>query len=178
MLGVREIVIADFEFSGEPGACPVPVCLVAYELVSWRRIRLFGRDLHLLKSPPYSIEGDTLFVAYYASAELGCHLALGWPLPTRVLDLFAEFRNKTNGLVVPCGNGLLGAMVYHGLDGIKAAEKETMRQLALRGGPWSENEARQLLDYCESDVAALSELFTRMQPGIDLHRALLRGRYM
>ena len=37
-------------------------------------------------------------VAYYASAEIGCHLALGWPVPQRVLDLFTEFRNHTNGV--------------------------------------------------------------------------------
>ena len=43
--------------------------------------------------PPYPIGPDVLFVAYFASAELGCHLALGWPLPARVLDLYAEFRN-------------------------------------------------------------------------------------
>jgi hypothetical protein len=27
--------------------------------------------------PPYATGPDTLFIAYYASAELGCHLALG-----------------------------------------------------------------------------------------------------
>ena len=31
-------------------------------------------------------------------AELGCFLALGWPMPARILDLFAEFRATTNGL--------------------------------------------------------------------------------
>ena len=35
-----------------------------------------------------------------------------------VLDLFVEFRNLTNGLEKPCGNSLLGALAWFGLDGI------------------------------------------------------------
>jgi DNA polymerase I len=48
----------------------------------------------------------------------------------------------------------------------------------LRGGPWSESERAAILDYCESDVAALARLLPVMLPRIDLPRALLRGRYM
>ncbi len=51
-----------------------------------------------MKSPPYALDKDSLVVAYYASAEMGCHLSLGWPMPVNLLDLFTEFRNHTNGL--------------------------------------------------------------------------------
>ena len=98
----------------------------------------------------------SLFVAYFASAELGCHLALGWPLPARVLDLYVEFRNRANGLSPPNGFGLLGALAWHGLDAMDAAEKESMRELAIRGGPWTAAEREALLAYCESDVLALA----------------------
>jgi DNA polymerase I len=121
---------------------------------------------------------DTLFVAYYASAEIGCHLSLGWPVPERVLDLFVEFRNSLNGLPPPSGFGLIGALVYHGLDAIGAGEKEQMRELALRGGPWTPEECEALLDYCESDVIALARLLPAMLDKIDLPRAVYRGRYM
>ena len=53
-----------------------------------------------------------------------------------------------------------------------------MRDLVLRGGPWSDAERSAILDYCESDVAALARLLPAMLPNIDLPRALLRGRYM
>ena len=53
-----------------------------------------------------------------------------------------------------------------------------MRSLILGGGPWSEQERAAILDYCESDVVALERLLSAMLPGIDLPRALLRGRYM
>jgi hypothetical protein len=119
-----------------------------------------------------------LFVAFYASAELGCHLALDWPMPARILDLFAEFRNTTNGLPVPCGYGLLGALAYFGLPALDAAEKESLRQLAMRGGPFTDAERAALLDYCQNDVDALARLLPAMLPKIDLPRALLRGRYM
>ena len=84
----------------------------------------------------------------------------------------------TNGLTTPCGAGLLGALAYFGLDSIDAADKDSMRQLALRGGDYSESEKQALLDYCETDVDALARLLPVMLPKIDLSRALLRGRYM
>ena len=73
--------------------------------------------------PPYSVSDDSLFVAYYASAEASCHLALGWTMPAHVLDLFTEFRNATNGLSLPSGAGLLGALTYYGLDAMSAIDK-------------------------------------------------------
>jgi hypothetical protein len=109
---------------------------------------------------------------------MGCHLALGWPLPVNVLDLFAEFRTATNGLSPPCGAGLVGALTWHGLDAMDVSEKDSMRLLAQRGGGWSAGERKMLLDYCESDVEALQRLLAAMAPELDLPRALLRGRYM
>jgi hypothetical protein len=102
----REIVVADFEFATTPGNRPEPVCLVAHELRSGRRFRVWQDQLG--PAPPYAAGPDVLFVAYYASAELGCYRVLGWPMPERILDPFAEFRARTNGLDTPAGNGLLG----------------------------------------------------------------------
>ena len=174
----KEIWSVDFEFFGEPGERQSPVCLVAREVLSDRKLRIGWDELDKMKVPPYPIGPDSLFVAYYASAELGCHLSLGWPLPENVLDLYAEFRNLTNGLPTPCGNGLLGAMAYFGLPCMEAAKKDGMRDLILNGGPWTPAEKESILDYCESDVSALTKLFDRMQSILDLPRALLRGRYM
>jgi hypothetical protein len=60
---------------------------------------------------------------------------------------------------------------------MEATEKEAMRQLAIRGGPFTDAEREALLDYCAEDVAALARLLPAMLPRIDLPRALLRGRY-
>ncbi len=177
MLGAfREIVLVDFEFVAPPGERPRPACLVARLLRAGRTVRLWSDQFE--PEPPYPTGADTLFVAYYASAELGCHRALDWPVPARVLDLFTEFRDRTNGVATPAGSGLLGALVFFGLDAIGATEKEDMRALVMRGGPWSDDERKRILDYCESDVEALGRLLPAMLPRLDLPRALLRGRYM
>ena len=177
MLGpFREVWAADFEFVAPPGERPDVVCLVARELKSGRVIRLWRDQLGPV--PPYATGPDTLLVAYYASAELGCHRALGWPTPARVLDLFTEFRARRNGLATVAGSSLLGALTHFGLDNIGATEKEGMRELILTGGPWSAQQQADIIAYCESDVLALERLLVAMLPGIDLPRALLRGRYM
>jgi hypothetical protein len=172
----REVWLADFEFSAPDGERLVPLCLVCREWRSGRTLRYWLDTWP--EAPPFDGGPSTLFVAYYSAAELGCFLSLGWSLPAKILDLYAEFRWSTSGLSVPCGNGLLGALTYHGLDGIAAVEKEGMRRLALRGGRYTPEERNALLEYCESDVGALGKLLGAMLPRIDLPRALLRGRYM
>jgi len=172
----REIWAADFEFMVGAGERPVPVCLCAREVRSGREVRLWQDEFGQL--PPYPTGAHSLFVAYYASAELGCHLALGWSMPERILDPFAEFRCRTNGLETPAGVGIIGALTAFGLDAIGATEKQDMRDLVMRGGPWTDDERAAILDYCMSDADALARLLPAMAPGIDLPRALLRGRYM
>ena len=174
----QQIWLFDFEFDASDGERSTPVCVVAKEVRSGQVLRLWQDEMGRLKQPPYSVDRDSLFVAYYASAELGCHLALHWPLPENVLDLFPEFRALTNGKTIPNGNSLLGALAYFGLSCMDAVEKNTMRDLVLRGGPWSEQEQLDIFDYCESDVISLEKLLPRMAPHLDIPLALLRGRYM
>ncbi|MGL6226379.1 MAG: DNA polymerase [Thermoguttaceae bacterium] len=174
----REIWYCDFEFGQPPGESPQVRCLVAKELRTGQVLRLWADQLSQQSAPPFATDSTSLLVAYFLSAEMNCFLALGWKLPYYVLDLFVEFRNITNGKPVPAGVGLLGALTYYGLDGLAVVEKEDMRKLALRGGPYTETEKVALLDYCESDVKALEKLLPCMLPQIDLPRALYRGRYM
>jgi hypothetical protein len=174
--GFREIVLADFEFEIGIGERPVPVCCVAKELRSGRTFRIFQGEFGV--KPPYATGPDVLFTAYYASAELGCYRALSWPAPERILDLFCEFRDRTNGLPTPAGAGLLGALTYFGLDGMAATEKKEIQQ-AIGSGTWRGcHTPDEILDYCASDIDALERLLAVMSPAIDLPRALLRGRYM
>lgn len=172
-----QIWFVDFEFCQPAGERPVPNCMVALEQRSGAVLRLGPEDLRRLTRAPFATGPDTLTVAFYASAEMNCFLALDWPMPANVLDLYTEFSNRTNGRARPFGRGLLGAIAHHGLTGIQYVEKESMRQLAMRGGPYNADEQQSLLEYCESDVCALANLLPRMEP-FDLERALLRGRFM
>lgn len=173
-----EIWLVDFEFHQPEGEPPHPICMVAREWRTGRTFRLWQDDLRLRGEAPFPVNQHGLVVAYYLSAELGCFLTLNWPVPMRLLDLYAEFRCFTSGLTTPCGSSLLGALAYFGLDAIGAAEKSSLRELAIRGGPYTFAERVALLDYCESDVLGLDRLLPVMLPHIDLPRALLRGRYM
>jgi DNA polymerase I len=174
----REIWFVDFEFRSDPGQNPRVVCMVARELNRGRKIQLWRDELLALRKAPFDTGRDAALVAYYASAETGCFLELGWPLPVNVIDLFAEHRVETNGRKLPCGNGLLGALAIRGLAHIDAGEKDAMRRLICNRGQWSHAEQRAILEYCTTDVTSLAALFSVMAPSIDWPRAKLRGRYM
>src|SRR5262249_51695142 len=144
--GFREIWTADFEFLSPPGTRPSPICLVAQELRSNRIVRLWKDELaaRVAGEPPYPLGPHSLFVSYYAAAELACHLALQWGLPARIIDLYAEHCNSINGLKPPVKRGLLSAMARHGLAGLDAGRKEAARELILTGGPWSSDEQTEI----------------------------------
>jgi len=169
--------LVDFEFHQPDGEVPRPICMVARNFATGETVRVWLWD-EKGTSCPAPLGPESLYVAFMASAELGCHLALGWSLPFHVLDLSAEFRLLTSGRTLVAGRSLLGALTYYGINGIDAAEKKELRELAMRGGPFSVAEKAALLDYCESDVVALSHLLATMLPYLDLPRALIRGRYM
>ena len=175
------VFLIDFEFrpeNGREGNTPEPVCLVVKEFLSGVTSRYWKDELEGRTSSPFSVERGALCVAYFASAEMDCFLKLGWQLPENLLDLFVEFRCLTNGTAPPNGAGLLGALLYFGLPAMAAQQKDAMRDLVLRGGPWTPQEQQDILEYCETDVTALELLLPAMLPTLDLPRALMRGRYM
>jgi DNA polymerase I len=208
----RAIVVCDFEFNGGIGDNPVlpgenegnipnVICGVFLNLSTGEKVQFWQGAFP--EEPPFGTGSDTLWVAYMSSAEWGCFLSLGWPLPEHILDLYVEFKNCTNVTGVkmmkrpkvkgtslrPFGAGLLGAAVTYGVSSSETAktEKDCWRDIALRGGPWSPEERLGLLNYCANDVQVLADLLMAILPDI-LHgdsvwelafcRALLRGRYM
>jgi len=168
--------VLDFEFNAPPGERPAPLCMVAREARTRQTIRLWQDEFG--PAPPFSVGRDAVIITYFACEDLCCFRALGWPTPVNILDPYIEFRNRTNGLPLPAGKGLVGASIYFGLDPIDAAEKDKIRKLILAGGPWSAEGRAEILDYCEGDVVATERLLLAMLPRIDLPRALLRGRSM
>ena len=94
----KEIWIVDFEFQISEGGLPDVHCMVAREARSNRLIRAFREELLAADEAPFDVGNDALFVAYYSSAEFGCFLSLGWPLPANTLDLYVEIRRLLAGL--------------------------------------------------------------------------------
>ena len=158
-----EVWAIDFEFNTPPGCAPDVLCMVAREVESNRLIRLWRDEFK--PDPPFDVSADALFVAYMASAEMGCFLQLGWPMPANVLDLYPEFRCETNGTIWSQGRSLLGALSYHALSSITKEQKQEMRDLVLRGGPYTEPEQSDLLAYCQGDADCLGPLLERMLLG-------------
>lgn len=174
----NNIFVVDFEFVVNPGEHAQPVCLVFHEINSVETKRIWLEGKHpLTLMPPYPMSETDLFVAYYSPAECGCHLALNWPLPIRLVDLYPEFRLLTNGLP-GVSKGLLGACQRFGVNAISESEKKTTISRIMQGPPYTEKEKEEIINYCESDVLETAELFKRMLPYIDVPRALFRGRYM
>jgi DNA polymerase I len=171
----EEIWLHDFEFIVQPGERPDVVCLAAIELRSGRTLRLWRDELS--KQPPYRTDSKVLFVSFVANAEVGCHLALGWPAPANVLDLSPAFRNLTNGRSTPEGKGLIGALRYFGLDAIDAKRKDAMQKRVMAGWPFSSKEREQILAYCLSDAESLARLLPKMLPEIELDTALYWGEF-
>jgi DNA polymerase I-like protein with 3'-5' exonuclease and polymerase domains len=171
----HEVWFLDAEFYQPDGELPEPICLVSRELFSGtvRRQWLWGRQP---RNPPFEARTDVLVVAYSAAAEWGVYLALGWPLPCRILDLYAEFRWLMSGFKLP-SYGQLAAMDAFQLPRMEAQTKEDMRTLCRRGGPFTSTERREILAYCQADVDGLATLFAAMEKHIQWPQALARGRY-
>lgn len=155
----------DFEYrpvDGKEGNPLQVVCAAMLNIESGQKQTWWQDELASLTESPFPTDSGVLLVAYNASAEMACFAALGWPKPQYVLDLYAEFRNITNGKKLPAGNGLLGALTYFGATPSGSVQKGQMRDLILAGGPWSEEQKQTILDYCVSDVLALKTLLLKM----------------
>ena len=120
-------------------------------------------------------------MSFAAPAEWSYYLSSGWQLPQFIVDLFAEEMLLTNTLKDEKGKRkiptLLATLAKYGLDAITAAEKHSMRDLILRGGPYTDSEQVDILQYCMSDVIALENLLPVMLPNINIREALVRGSY-
>ncbi len=175
--GYKQIWLVDFEFGAPEGHPPAPRCVVAREFHSGEERRVWLDVDQPPRCPPYPVDASSLFIAFSAQAELSCHLTLGWPLPVRIIDLFPEFCRMTNVHRVKHGRSLLHALRHFGLDAMDSEKKDWFRDLALRGGPYSETERSELMAYCAEDVRALAVLLPKMLPYLDGGRSLLRGHY-
>jgi DNA polymerase I len=190
-LPFREIWAVDFEYypgrglnnGGREGDAVTPLCLVAREMRSGRLVRLWQDELD--RFPPYRLDADALIMGYMISAELGCHIALGWGQPARALDPYIEFRHCVNNGAAKAEDrdkgffSLAGALQYFLEDGIDTTHKTDMRGRILQGPPFTAEERIAILDYCQDDVDALARLLPHIVPTIrSLPHALARADFM
>ena len=165
------VFIVDTEFRTTPGNPVEPVCLVAHERRSDHWVRAWAHEL--TAEPPFPLDDSSLFVCYSAGAELSFFRAMGWGLPSQLVDAFIEFYALTNGLAdfekrkgqKMSGRGELDALAYFNLECMDPQAKKDNQKLVQRGD-WSEEEKTQILTYCEEDVRGLDRLLDRMMPEV------------
>jgi DNA polymerase I len=190
-LPFEEVWVVDTEFypgrglanGGRDGDATTPLCLVALELRSGRVVRRWQDELD--RGPPYRLDAGALFIGYMVSAELGTHIALGWPQPECALDPYIEFRHHTNDGRIKSGDrekgfySLDGALRFFHVDGVDTARKTDMRDRIIQGPPFSLQERNDILEYCEDDVRNLARLLPFIMPTIaSIPHALARGAFM
>ncbi|MFZ4809548.1 MAG: DNA polymerase [Hyphomicrobiaceae bacterium] len=152
--------IVVFAATAKSGEVVAPLALSARDAKTGLQIAIGAPKLFGVRRPPYPTGPRTLLVTIDADMVVGCHLALGWRVPERLVDLMIECRNDMGGQSAELVGGLGGALLRYGLPTAGA----------LISGTSPEKMRRRL--------AVVSGLFMAMAPRLDLGRALLRGRYM
>ncbi|MBN9160324.1 MAG: hypothetical protein BGO98_29660 [Myxococcales bacterium 68-20] len=166
LTALTEIWCVDFEYHAPGGEPPRPICVCGVEFWSRRQLRLWLWD-GAPAEPPFDITSTTALCAYAAQAEASCFFELGWQLPPYVIDAFAEFRVHTNGLRLPGTNGLLDAIEHYGIPHPTNQErKDQMRDLCIKGGPFSEEQAKEIMDYCMEDAVGLANLLAALEADV------------
>ena len=158
--GYIGVYCVDFEFQVVEGNHPVVHCMCYREVISGAEVKLHGDDLRNLKQSPIPTGPEHLFVPYYGSAELGCYLALGWEFPEAIFDVYVAFvmamygRLSREQMRQKGWRSLVGAVAFVTGEQNAFPEKKAMRELAIRGAPFTDDEMSQLLEYCLDDARA------------------------
>jgi hypothetical protein len=186
----RRAVILDSEYrGGDRGERHDVTALVAHVLDEGQPVRewrWFEDELRDLKHNPLPRGPDTLWITFVGQAEWRSLRSLGWAWPACSVDLYAEARCLRN-LALPrslrvklglAGDGLVDHCRHYGVEAIDPALKQATRDLILRGGPWTGEERREILDYCNMDVTMTSGLWDRLEPLIPPTPALFRGWFV
>jgi DNA polymerase-1 len=165
--------IIDFEFRNPTGEQPRPWCVVGKCVETGQVVRLWldGDNVDCPFARPFCM------VAHYALAELACFTALGWQRPDEVVDTLPEARCVRGQVPLADGWGLLSVARWLGVPTMNVRFKEEMRALAMAEEvPLDRRD--DLMNYCQQDVEVLAAVWERLNPQIDLGRAMLRGRYL
>lgn len=164
----------DTEYRPVRGGRVHPVCLVAKEIGATREYRLWLNDGNY-DLPQELFNEKSVWVVYYATAELHALLALSSTFPKEIIDLYAEVRVLTNGLLPQAS--LINACKHFNIQATEATSKEEARRTILSHQEYTLKQRDMILEYCASDVRMTEELFTALKPKINFQSAILRGSF-
>ena len=174
---MKKPVVVDCEYREVDGRLEV-LCVVAQCLQTGRVWKQWLGGVSS-PSPSFPCGSDVILVAHaVAPAEARCMLALAWDFPGGWIDTYAEERVLARGSKPDEGFRLLACCRQRGIQVIADYQKSDMQKLCCRPGDHDLDERRQILDYCETDVTAEVQLYSKISDFIDLPQALLRGQYL
>ena len=186
-----KIYVIDTEYYPQPGLPDgpvVPVALQAHEVRSGTWVSAFFEEPNGSYSNP--LDPDALYITFNAAAEWNCYLSLGWALPCNCIDFYVEFKNLLSGLRPPpqfrqlkfpgkWKSSLLDVTQWCGFPVRSIAEKKAMRDLILRGHPYSTEERDKILRYCADDVIDTALVAKALMPRISSPpQAIFRAHFM
>jgi hypothetical protein len=192
--GLTRPIFLDFEYFAPAGCNPRPIC------VAWICPTTGESGTRWLwdepQPCPFSMSAGTVLLSYNIAAEVSCFLALGWPRPTNVIDLWLEYGQVCNVWPIEAPawkqrkapvkkprKGLLDAMRAYGLEATPSNVKAHFQTRAQEGPPWSAEDREQMPTYCLDDVDMTVRLADPLLTAVDarnperMYEILNRGLY-
>jgi hypothetical protein len=185
--GWRRVWVVDTEYKSVAAGLQIPHCLCAIDLISRERLDLW---LEPGTPCPFAMAADELFILWAADADILTLIAMGWPAPLNVVDPRVGWMRIDNGgdQFKPGGKEKKGyslldaARTFH-VPAIPDSVKKYWRDIAIRGGPFTEEEKTGLIRYCRSDVDCTVRVLLELWDAAGFadsrtfHQALIFGRF-
>ena len=148
-----------------------PLCVAALDAQTGEIVD--GWLESLPNSAPFG--GDALVVLCDAPSVFAAFRAAGWRRPGHFIDLFAEFRNATNGQVDK--PTLFDALAWYPLPGPSYAQRCLISEICAQDQTYSGEDKARASAFAADCATALVALFDRCLRDAEPRFARLRGEY-
>ena len=183
----KKIVVVDTEFQSDisNSYCTKALCAVYKDLKTEQTLKIWDYEENNLAQHHFDFE-ETLFVCFYATAEVGYFLKQLMGRPPYIFDCWTEYaklykNNRDLSL-------LAASTAYSYPNPISKEEKEKFRDMCIKQNTWNKKEREEILDYCEGDVLMNEHVFYKVLNDLEnicgndyetlLEQAMARGQTM
>ena len=183
----KKIVVVDTEFQSDisNSYCTKALCAVYKDLKTEQTLKIWDYGESNLAQHHFDFE-ETLFVCYYATAEVGYFLKQLMGRPPYIFDCWTEYSKlykNSRDLSL-----LAAATAYSYPNPISKEEKEKFRDMCIKQNTWNKKEREEILNYCEGDVLMNEHVFYKILNDLEnicgndyetlLEQAMARGQTM
>ena len=183
----KKIVVVDTEFQSDisNSYCTKALCAVYKDLKTEQTLKIWDYEENNLAQHHFDFE-ETLFVCFYATAEVVYFLKQLMGRPPYIFDCWTEYaklykNNRDLSL-------LAASTAYSYPNPISKEEKEKFRDMCIKQNTWNKKEREEILNYCEGDVLMNEHVFYKVLNDLEnicgndyetlLEQAMARGQTM